>query len=61
MRMTSLIESVRRRFFGGTSGKTLRRGSSEPRRRMAAFVESLEDRCLLAACDRWSFRVISVP
>jgi len=51
MRMVAWAESVRRRVGGGTRGKTRRRGSGEARRRTAAFVETLEDRCLLAAGD----------
>ena len=59
MRMTSWFESVRRRFGSVTGAKRRgretfaergrRHGSGRTRRLTPAFVESLEDRCLLAA------------
>ncbi len=51
MRMTSWFESVRRRFGSVKGAKNRRHGSGETRRQTPVFVESLEDRCLLAAGD----------
>ena len=47
--MTSWFESVRRQFGSMTEAKCRRHGSGGTRRQTPAFVESLEDRCLLAA------------
>ena len=51
MQMTSWFESLRRQFGSGTGAKSRRHGSDWTRRLTPAFVESLEDRCLLAAGD----------
>ena len=51
MRMTSWFESLRRRFGSVTGAESRRHGSGRTRRLTPAFVESLEDRCLLAAGD----------
>ena len=51
MRMTSWFESVRRQFGSVNGAKSRRHWSGETRRLTPTFVESLEDRCLLAAGD----------
>ncbi|MCX7420106.1 MAG: hypothetical protein NT013_11285 [Planctomycetia bacterium] len=51
MRMTSWFESVRRQFGSATGAKSRQHGSGGTRRQTPAFVESLEDRCLLTAGD----------
>ena len=50
-RMTSWFESVRRRFGSVTGAKSRRHGSGGTRRLTPAFVESLEDRCLLTVVE----------
>ena len=50
-RMTSWFVSVRRQFGSVNGAKSRRHGSGGTRRQTPAFVESLEDRCLLAAGD----------
>ena len=51
MRMTSWFESLRRQFGTVTGAKSRQHGSGRTRRLTTALVESLEDRCLLAAGD----------
>lgn len=52
MRMTSWFESVRERIARVMTGtQEPRNRSHRTRWKTAAFVESLEDRCLLAAGD----------
>ena len=62
MRLTSWFESLRRQFGSVTGAKSRRHGRDRTRRLTTALVESLEDRCLLAAGEfDPSFGVGGVP
>lgn len=51
MRMTLWFESLRRQFGSVTGATSRRHGSGQTWKLTPAFVESLEDRCLLSAGD----------